>query len=439
MPLTCSFANTFSAGFCLTGSDGSLLRNCQPEDGILKSSGESILILPENDLQSVSMSVGSSNFYKKTFTFTSPCDVVFKAISLGYFGSCSVSVHYGRDNRSLQTLQYPDLQTPSWHTGNGILTSASSRILREYMKENSTRRLLITVSPHIVGCQVIRVLQTHYQGLAIIAQDINECIDVTNICHKLPNPGSRKCVNTVGSYDCPCLDGYAGTTCRDIDECTSGTHNCSNVINYDNRQCLNVNGSYMCPCLPGYDGSECDDIDECTRGTHNCNTMINYENRQCLNQKGSFICPCLPGYAGSACDDIDECTRGTHSCNNMINYKNRQCLNLNGSYICSCLSGYAGSACDATYALTSSDCVSIVTFAISISLVVIVFVLIITVLLVQYRRVKLLLAQSTTRNDALQIMKDTAGSNTKPLTINDAYDTPQSAVQQDTAVYSTVQ
>ena len=35
----------------------------------------------------------------------------------------------------------------------------------------------------------------------------------------------------------------------DVDECASGTHNCS-----DTAMCLNSPGSYNCSCLDGYDG-----------------------------------------------------------------------------------------------------------------------------------------------------------------------------------------
>ena len=63
---------------------------------------------------------------------------------------------------------------------------------------------------------------------------------------------SAYCVNTVGSFDCECSDGYVGDgkTCNDIDECLTDSVDCS-----DDAYCKNVEGSYICQCRDGFTGN----------------------------------------------------------------------------------------------------------------------------------------------------------------------------------------
>lgn len=63
---------------------------------------------------------------------------------------------------------------------------------------------------------------------------------------------SAYCVNTVGSYDCECSDGYIGDgeTCNDIDECLTDTVECA-----DDAFCKNIEGSYICQCRDGFTGN----------------------------------------------------------------------------------------------------------------------------------------------------------------------------------------
>ena len=59
----------------------------------------------------------------------------------------------------------------------------------------------------------------------------------------------HECVDTEGSYECRCNDGYIlaadGTSCDDIDECSLGGTECENCKNFD--------GSYECYCEKGYE------------------------------------------------------------------------------------------------------------------------------------------------------------------------------------------
>eukprot|EP00117_Sycon_ciliatum_P033619 scpid105049/ scgid1187/ len=89
-----------------TVSHANMLPNCTPEYGDIETYDNRIYIQPEIDEKGATLYSGTAKRYNKTFTFTSPCHLLFKAISLMYFGSCSVAVSYGSDNniKFLQTL-----------------------------------------------------------------------------------------------------------------------------------------------------------------------------------------------------------------------------------------------------------------------------------------------------------------------------------------------
>ena len=214
-------------------------------------------------------------------------------------------------------------------------------------------------------------------------EDIDECSLGTNDCHAI----TEKCVNTEGSYECVCADGFKparrfaltgevfGAGCIDVDECLINTDQCG-----DFSTCENTYGSYDCVCLDGYvhtdstnltceDDNECDDnpcpefsicenipgaydchcingyleiqdlcedINECTTGLSNCDP-----NAACNNTAGSYDCICNEGFlensVDESCDNIDECTEDTDNCD-----ENATCQDTIGSFECSCNTGYSG-------------------------------------------------------------------------------------------------
>ena len=153
------------------------------------------------------------------------------------------------------------------------------------------------------------------------------------------------CTNTIGSWECECLDGFEDTSvdttdfpgrnCTDIDECPiplgnttliSGT-NYTNECNY-NADCTNTDGSYSCVCFEGYrdefnfkhheeneDGLEpgwiCDKIDECNEDTHECAGVNSFglDTANCDNTLGGYTFTCFGEYYGDGfiCVDSDEC------------------------------------------------------------------------------------------------------------------------------------
>ena len=106
----------------------------------------------------------------------------------------------------------------------------------------------------------------------IIYSDINECEDtlVTVNC-------TQKCINTFGSYQCACYDGYQVTN--------------------DTMQCIgNVKNS--CYYLLHNHCQYCVDINEC-EGYNDCH-------HTCINTEGSYYCSCDTGFSLSA--DNRSCT-----------------------------------------------------------------------------------------------------------------------------------
>lgn len=66
-----------------------------------------------------------------------------------------------------------------------------------------------------------------------------------------PPPGANpcehagKCINTLGSFECQCLQGYTGPRCEiDVNECISNP--CQN-----DATCLDQIGEFQCICMPG--------------------------------------------------------------------------------------------------------------------------------------------------------------------------------------------
>ena len=85
------------------------------------------------------------------------------------------------------------------------------------------------------------------------------------------------CENTMGSYQCACLDGFrkqpdSDIMCQDIDECIETQDLCG-----DHSTCTNTHGSFECGCVNGWElfvgklgGIKCHDIDECASNINPC-------------------------------------------------------------------------------------------------------------------------------------------------------------------------
>lgn len=90
----------------------------------------------------------------------------------------------------------------------------------------------------------------------ILFKDIDEC-QAIGAHHGHYCQGHTTCINTQGSYECRCQEGFVRHdefSCVEHDECEAGAHNC-----HENAICINTKGSYQCECKAGYqgDGKQC--------------------------------------------------------------------------------------------------------------------------------------------------------------------------------------
>ena len=111
--------------------------------------------------------------------------------------------------------------------------------------------------------------------------DRHECVeailDDEKICDGMKT--NKRCRNSYGSYECVCKNGFepyndldkpGEIACRDIDECVVASYSSNRECRISmgsNSFCKNSIGSFECECLNGYEVNEngiCGDIDECT-------------------------------------------------------------------------------------------------------------------------------------------------------------------------------
>ncbi|CAD5226145.1 unnamed protein product [Bursaphelenchus okinawaensis] len=139
-------------------------------------------------------------------------------------------------------------------------------------------------------------------------------------------------------YTCECREGYIKASngdCIDMDECELMQADCG-----DNSRCINTIGSYKCECLENYvgNGKECKYVGPATvtDDCDNCN-----ENAICRDGK----CQCKLGFEGDGfnCTDVDECMGTMPRCD-----PNAKCFNTIGSYLCECSPGFAGNGFECT-------------------------------------------------------------------------------------------
>ncbi|KAK3089225.1 hypothetical protein FSP39_001900 [Pinctada imbricata] len=78
-------------------------------------------------------------------------------------------------------------------------------------------------------------------------ETMEPCVD-NDECSNNPCTSLQDCVNTIGSYNCPCKAGYqlGNSQCEDINECTMDNGGCSDM-------CTNAVPGYQCTCNSGYE------------------------------------------------------------------------------------------------------------------------------------------------------------------------------------------
>ncbi|XP_006170294.1 adhesion G protein-coupled receptor E1 [Tupaia chinensis] len=195
--------------------------------------------------------------------------------------------------------------------------------------------------------------QNHFKGPGVVCEDIDECSESPSPC----GPNSE-CTTMRGRYQCSCFPGFSSPTgnnwnpgkpghfaCTDIDECLQDPARCG-----PRSVCTNTMGSYNCSCIEGfgpdtevfqkYGTISCKNVNEC-EDLSTCPTHAG-----CVDTTGSYYCTCRQGYQSSnrqrhfkgpgvICEDIDECLQDPSRCG-----PNSVCTNTMGSYNCSCIEGF---------------------------------------------------------------------------------------------------
>ncbi len=148
---------------------------------------------------------------------------------------------------------------------------------------------------HLSECGGIRHLPTYPNTCFSFLQDIDECSLRPQVCKN-----GATCTNTIGGYNCICVNGWTGHDCSEnIDDCAGAA--CLNGATCHDRV-----GSFYCQCPPGKTGLLCHLNDACT--SNPC-----HEGAMCETSPidGSYLCSCPPGFKGTNCTiDIDECAEG---------------------------------------------------------------------------------------------------------------------------------
>ena len=166
--------------------------------------------------------------------------------------------------------------------------------------------------------------------------DVDECLTNDGGCpaNSLCTDSDKTSGNGVG-VQCKCVAAYQGggtvafapdggtTTCTDTDECATHQNSCGT-----DARCVNTVGSHNCPCNPGFEETTsdpqnpvCRDTNECTTTDpqlrHNCvnGTCVN-ENRRVSGR--DFSCDCNPGWGGDACDIAQRTVRISLSANGTL-------------------------------------------------------------------------------------------------------------------------
>ncbi|XP_066022474.1 uromodulin-like [Pocillopora verrucosa] len=110
-----------------------------------------------------------------------------------------------------------------------------------------------------------------------------------NACKNKPCPRNAICQAGFSSegYRCVCVPGYTGEDCtEDVDECNLGENKCDS-----NAECINTRGSYDCKCKEGFIG----DGLTCT-----ANGCYNYSTLRDAKRKSTYE---TPRYSEGVCDN----------------------------------------------------------------------------------------------------------------------------------------
>jgi len=90
------------------------------------------------------------------------------------------------------------------------------------------------------GAELVQAAGESTGAAGSVSCELHLCLAGANPCEH-----AGKCINTQGSFQCQCLQGYSGPRCEiDVNECLSNP--CQN-----DATCLDQIGEFQCICMPG--------------------------------------------------------------------------------------------------------------------------------------------------------------------------------------------
>lgn len=123
------------------------------------------------------------------------------------------------------------------------MAKPSARVLQGTWGQPATRTW---TNVHWVstGAELAQVAEGQLGKALVVTQNMSLepylCVAGANPCEH-----AGKCINTQGSFQCQCLQGYSGPRCEiDVNECLSNP--CQN-----DATCLDQIGEFQCICMPG--------------------------------------------------------------------------------------------------------------------------------------------------------------------------------------------
>lgn len=165
----------------------------------------------------------------------------------------------------------------------------------------------------------------------------NECAQNSDDCSV--NAG---CINTSGSFQCLCNDGFVGDgkVCVDINECREPGR-CGT-----GESCINREGGFSCQCPFGTSGTDCATFSE---ETLYCSYTDCQEGSSCGMIGPTYaVCTCVNDISGGldCSSELDSCALGNHACGTdaygIDSRSYSKCVDTTGFPTCTCIDGYSG-------------------------------------------------------------------------------------------------